>query len=104
MYYLYILKSLKDGYGYIGTTKNLVKRLEQHNNGRVRSTASRRPFVVVYKEEFLTLSEARKKEWFLKCTPQGGKFKRKILDMAGMAVARLRGSRHGGQSLSHLKA
>lgn len=81
MYYLYILKSLKDNKGYTGVTKNIKKRLQYHNTGRVKSTKSRKPFVLVHKEEFKLLSEARKKEWFYKCTPQGGKLKRKILSL-----------------------
>lgn len=82
MHYLYILKSTKDNKGYVGTTANVNKRLQEHNSGRVRSTKNRRPFAVVHIEEFVTLAEARKREWFYKCTPQGGKFKKNILEMA----------------------
>jgi putative endonuclease len=88
MYYLYILKSTKDNKGYIGTTNNLEKRLREHNSGKVKSTRYRVPLIVVYCEKFNTLSEARKREWFFKCTPQGGKLRRKILATAGMAVRR----------------
>ena len=80
MYYLYISKSLKDNKGYIGVTKDIKKRLQEHNSGKVKSTKHRRPFMIIHTEEFKTLSEARKKEWFYKCTPQGGKLKRKILE------------------------
>ena len=73
---------MKDGKGYVGTAKNVKKRLGQHNSGRVKSTKHRRPFTIVHVEKFKTLSKARKREWFLKCTPQGGKLKRKILEMA----------------------
>jgi len=82
MYYLYISKSLKDNKGYIGVTKDIKKRLQEHNSGKVKSTKHRRPFMIIHTEEFKTLSEARKKEWFYKCTPQGGKLKRKILETA----------------------
>jgi hypothetical protein len=41
---------------------------------------------LIHNEKFQTLSEARKHEWFLKCVPQGGKLKIKILDMAGVAA------------------
>ena len=82
MYYLYILKSQKDKKSYIGTTENIEKRLKNHNAGRVKSTKHRRPFVVIHTERFKTLSEARKKEWFYKYTPQGGKLKRRILETA----------------------
>jgi putative endonuclease len=86
MYYLYILQSEKRRYSYVGTTDNLERRLFQHNNGKSKATKPYRPFLLVHKEEFITLAEARKKEWFYKCTPQGGKLKRKILMMAGVAA------------------
>jgi len=78
-YFLYILRSLKDGKLYIGVTSNLEKRLKSHNNGYARSTKSRKPFVLVYSEDFKTLAEARKREYFLKNTPQGGKLKKKLV-------------------------
>ncbi len=86
MYYLYILQSQKRKYSYVGVTDNLERRLLEHNNGANKSTKPYRPFRIVHKEEFRTLSEARKKEWFYKCTPQGGKLKRKLLIMAGVAA------------------
>lgn len=47
MYFVYILKSLKDGNFYIGRTNDLERRLGEHNRGRVRSTKSRRPFILI---------------------------------------------------------
>ena len=82
MYYVYILKSSKDGKLYTGHTVNLKQRLHRHNMGGVRSTKNRWPFTAVHVEEFSSVAEARKKEWFYKCTPQGGKLKKKILEMA----------------------
>ena len=35
MFYVYVLKSLKDNNFYTGYTKDLKKRLQQHNNGDV---------------------------------------------------------------------
>lgn len=77
-YRVYIIKSLKDLKLYVGVTSNLEKRIQDHNCGRVKSTKSRRPFILVHSEEYSTLSEARKREWFLKYTPQGGKLKRRL--------------------------
>ena len=65
-YYVYILKSLKDGKLYTGQTDNVHKRLSAHNSGKVRSTSSRKPFELIYSEEFLTRSQARWKERYLK--------------------------------------
>ena len=93
MAYLYILKSQKDGKLYVGTCVDLDKRLLNHNTGRVRSTKKRRPFDLVFKELFNTLSEARKKEWVLKYTPWGGKLKKELASKtAGSSNGRTHGS------------
>ena len=62
----YVLKSEKDGKYYYGSTKDLVKRLSDHNKGKVKSTKSRRPMAIDYFEEFETKTEARKRELFFK--------------------------------------
>jgi len=49
---------------YVGCTGDLDKRLERHNSGQVKSSKYYRPFVLIHKEEFATLPEARKKESF----------------------------------------
>ena len=66
MFYLYILKSQNFGTYYIGSTSNIDERLKMHNNGFVKSTKGRKPWLLIYKEEFETLSEARKRELQLK--------------------------------------
>jgi putative endonuclease len=63
---VYILKSLKDGKFYYGSTKSIERRMKEHNSGMVRSTKSRRPLVLHYIEEYPTLKEARKREIFFK--------------------------------------
>ena len=44
-YYVYVLRSLKDNKNYVGYTKNLELRFEQHNERKVDSTKYRRPFM-----------------------------------------------------------
>jgi len=66
MEYVYILKSLKDGKQYVGLTGDFHKRLFLHNTGRITSTKSRRPFVLIHIEEFLDRPQAAKREKFLK--------------------------------------
>lgn len=65
-YYVYLLRSLKDKKYYIGQTENLEKRLSQHNNGLVRSTKHRLPFLLVGFEEYSSRNEARWREFDLK--------------------------------------
>ena len=62
----YILRSLKDGNFYYGSTTEFVVRLKAHNAGKVRSTKGRRPFVLHYREEFSTKREATMRERFFK--------------------------------------
>ena len=44
MWYVYILKSIIDKNLYIGSTNNILRRLTEHNSGKVDSTKSRVPF------------------------------------------------------------
>jgi putative endonuclease len=63
---VYVIKSVNANWFYVGSTDNLSTRIEQHNQGQVRSTKVRRPFVVVYTEEYDDIGQARKRERFLK--------------------------------------
>jgi len=62
MYFVYVLKSLKDGNLYIGRTKNFERRFKEHNYGRVQSTKSRRPFILLEKIEVSSEEESIKLE------------------------------------------
>ncbi|MBS3767351.1 MAG: GIY-YIG nuclease family protein, partial [Candidatus Cloacimonetes bacterium] len=57
MYYLYILKNKKGSY-YIGTTNNIIRRIQEHNNGKSKATKNRGPWNIVYTEKFRTRSQA----------------------------------------------
>jgi putative endonuclease len=73
MYYTYVLRSEKDGGFYIGFTKNLKLRFEQHTKGQVDSTKDRRPLMLIYYEACLTQQDATKREKYLK-TYNGKRF------------------------------
>ena len=47
MYFVYILKSLKDNHLYIGRTNDIKRRLAEHNRGAVSATKSRKPFILL---------------------------------------------------------
>lgn len=66
MYYVYILKSKKDGKLYVGCTNNLKRRMLLHNKGKVESTKFRRPFILIYYEAYLNKFDAFAKERWLK--------------------------------------
>lgn len=65
-YFVYIIKSEKDGSYYIGSTQDLEERLERHNQGRSKYTKEKRPWNIVFREEFPNRSSAVKRENYLK--------------------------------------
>jgi putative endonuclease len=73
MKYSYVLLSEKDGKFYIGSTGDLRERLQEHNRGRVRSTAYRRPLRLIYYEGCLSVDDAWRRERYLK-TGRGGRY------------------------------
>ena len=72
-YYVYVLESLKDSNRYIGYTKNLKKRIEEHNKGLSFATKLRLPFKLIYFEGCLNMQDAKRRENYLKTT-QGRRF------------------------------
>ncbi|MCA6073473.1 GIY-YIG nuclease family protein [Fulvivirga sedimenti] len=64
--YVYVLQSLKDRRHYVGITKDIDKRVNEHNSGRTRSTKPYRPWVLIRVEQYPTRIEARNREKYLK--------------------------------------
>jgi putative endonuclease len=81
-YFVYILKSSKDGKYYIGSTADVVARLNFHNAGLQRSTKSRIPFVLIYQEELPDKAAALEREKQIKNYKGGEAFKRLLRDVA----------------------
>lgn len=82
-YFVYILHCADNTY-YTGCTNNLEKRLREHNNSKqgAHYTKIRRPVALVYKEEYHTLAEARKRETEIKALKREEKetlFKKNLL-------------------------
>ncbi len=66
MYYVYVLRSKRDGKLYIGFTQDLRKRLKKHNQEEVGSTKYRAPLDLVYYEASLSKSKTLKRERYFK--------------------------------------
>ena len=64
--YVYVLRSLKDHQFYVGLTRRLPTRVQQHNDRLVTSTSKRAPFELVYWEGCLNESDAAQREKYLK--------------------------------------
>ena len=79
MWYVYVLKSSKNGRLYTGSTNNLERRLEEHSSGKSVYTRNTRPYQLVYQEELTDELEARRRERFLK-SGKGREFLQSRLD------------------------
>ena len=67
-YCVYILFSHKDFLLYIGYTTNIEERVKNHNSGKTKSTAPRRPFDLIFCEFYLFEADARRRETYFKTT------------------------------------
>ena len=66
MFYVYLLKSERDGSLYVGYTNDLKRRFEEHNQRRNRSTKHKAPFRLVYYEAYSHKRDAKERESQLK--------------------------------------
>lgn len=66
MFFVYVLKSLRNGRFYIGQTNNLTRRYEQHQSGKVVATRYHRPYKLVFHEVVTTRTDAVSRELFFK--------------------------------------
>jgi putative endonuclease len=65
-FYVYVLRSLKDKNFYTGYTRDMERRLREHNDGLVPSTKNRAPMELVYWEGCLNQQDATRREKYLK--------------------------------------
>lgn len=80
MFYVYFLKSRKNGDIYIGSCENIETRFARHNSGKVKSTKGYLPWELLGCEEYLTRGEAVKRERFYKTGQQREILKKRFQD------------------------
>lgn len=66
MFYVYIIKSMKNNQLYFGSTNDLRRRLTEHNSGLNSHTRKYRPYNLVYYEAYKAEGDAREREANLK--------------------------------------
>lgn len=71
-YYTYVLLD-KNGNFYIGYTKDLKKRFNEHQTGRVFATKEKLPVILIYYESGQNMYDSLARERYLKSGP-GRKF------------------------------
>jgi len=79
MFYVYLLKSLKNNKSYVGFTgKKPQERLIEHNSGGNNWTRTNKPFELIYWEKFFCKKDALFREKFFK-SGQGKKLRKIIV-------------------------
>ncbi len=66
MYTTYILYSQNLNKFYTGQTKDIIRRLEEHNRGKTSFMASGLPWMIIYSKEFNSRNEAVNLELLIK--------------------------------------
>ena len=79
MWYVYVLKSVQQQFLYIGSTNDLKRRLQEHNDGTSKSTAPYRPFTIATFIAFPTAGQARVLEKYFKTGSGRTVLKKRIL-------------------------
>ena len=65
-YFVYAIKSEKDGRIYVGMSNNVQRRITEHNNGFTKSTKAWRPWKLILEKKINSRLEARVEEKRLK--------------------------------------
>jgi len=66
MHYVCVLRSVKNGRFYAGSTSDLRKRLTEHQNNRSTYTKSHGPYELIYYEACMNANDALAREKYLK--------------------------------------
>ena len=78
MFTTYVLQSRRTHRFYTGSTSDLANRLDQHSTDASFSTKHRGPWILVHREDFVTLAEAVRRERYFKTGKGRDELKRVI--------------------------
>lgn len=65
-FFTYAIRSEKDGRIYVGMSRDVDRRILEHNGGFVKSTKAYRPWKIIFKKLMGNRADARKEEKRLK--------------------------------------
>ena len=77
-HYVYLLRSKLDNSFYVGYTRNLKRRLMEHNSGLNSSTKHSKPWDLIFFEGYLNEVDAKRREKYLK-TNQGARIIKRMI-------------------------
>ena len=78
-FFVYILRSDLNDRFYVGFSGDPVRRLTEHNAGKVRSTKPYRPWALVYREQYDDALTARRRERQIK-SMKSAVYLRRLID------------------------
>ena len=82
MFYTYIIRNIFNKRFYIGVTKNLQRRVQQHNRSKRRSITHFGRYELILYEKYDTLKAARFRERQIKSYKGGNAFKKLLTEKA----------------------
>jgi len=65
-FYVYVLNNSYKNFIDIGYSENLKQRIQEHNEGKVRSTKAYTLLKLIFYEAYATKSDAKRRETYLK--------------------------------------
>ena len=80
MFYVYCLESEKDEELYFGYTRDLKRRLKEHNQKLNFSTKRYAPWRLIYYEACLNENDAKRREKYLKTSTGRRMFRKRIIE------------------------
>ena len=79
---VYVLRSVRNGRLYTGSTNDIERRLAEHQRGKTPYTRNAGPFELAYSEDQPDGPSARRREVFLK-SGQGREELKRLMNSAG---------------------
>lgn len=86
MWYVYILRNDKNKRFYIGATKDIARRIKEHNRSKERSVTHFGKYELIYSEEYATFQQVRQREQQIKSYKSGNAFKKLFREKAGLII------------------
>jgi len=86
MWYVYIIRNDTNKRFYIGVTKDIERRIAEHNRSKRRSVTHFGNYYLVYYEEFYNFKEARARENQIKAYKSGNAFKKLLREKANLII------------------
>ncbi|OGM04602.1 hypothetical protein A2715_02315 [Candidatus Woesebacteria bacterium RIFCSPHIGHO2_01_FULL_39_32] len=65
-FYVYVLHNSSKNFIYVGYSENLKQRIQEHNEGKVKSTKAYTPLKLIFYEAYPSKSDAKRREKYLK--------------------------------------